>query len=201
MSCASPTFRLAARIGSFARDERAAAAIEFAFIAPLMIGMYLATAEITQAVDTQRKVNRLASTVADLITQETKTDPAELQSILAIGSQVLQPYRRTAPGVRAEGIQVTDSGAKLVWAATFENGRFTMASVGKNAAASVPPEFNVAGTFVVKAVATLDYRPMLSWTAEQRAGLGLFGLFDSLAMGETIYLRPRVSTDVKCIGC
>lgn len=193
--------RLSATLCGFSRNGSGAAAVEFALIAPLMIAMYLMTVEITQAIDTARKVSRLADTVADLITQETKTNPDELKAILSIGGQVLQPYRRTAPTVTAEGIQVTSSGAKVVWAAKFENGRFSMIPVGKNSKAAVPPELDFPDTFVVRAEARLDYRPMITWSAEQKAGLGIGGMFDSIQMAEAFYLRPRASTDVKCVGC
>lgn len=192
---------LIGRIADFAHDARGAAALEFAFIAPLMIAMYFVTVEVTQAIDTNRKLTRLSSTVADLITQETKTRPEDLKAILSIGDQVLQPYRRTVADIRAEGIQVTSSGAKVVWAAKFEKGKFSMVSVGKNAKTTVPPEFNADDTFVVKAEASLDYRPLIAWTAEKNGGAGFLGAFDGIRMSDVFYLRPRVSTEVKCEGC
>ena len=48
-------------------DKRGVAAVEFAFIAPLLLCMYFVTMEVGQAIETNKKVGRVGSMVADLI--------------------------------------------------------------------------------------------------------------------------------------
>ena len=55
----------AARLPRFKSDENAVAAVEFALILPLLIVLYIGTAELTQAISVNRKVTHLASSLAD----------------------------------------------------------------------------------------------------------------------------------------
>ena len=47
----------------------------------------------------------------------------------------------------------------------------------------------------------LDYRPMITWTAEQKAATGLLAAFDNIEMKEVYYLRPRMSSSIECSTC
>ena len=58
------------RIARLLGDRRGAAAIEFAFIAPLLLSMYLVTMEVSQAIEVNKKIARVGSMVADLVTQQ-----------------------------------------------------------------------------------------------------------------------------------
>ena len=59
-----------ARAMRFCSDRRGVAAIEFAFIVPVLLIMYFVTMEASQAIETSKKVSRIGSMVADLITQQ-----------------------------------------------------------------------------------------------------------------------------------
>src|SRR5215475_8949091 len=62
----APLGRLVARFGE---DQRGVSAVEFAMLLPLMLTLYLGTAEISLAVGTDRKVTLTTRTVADLASQ------------------------------------------------------------------------------------------------------------------------------------
>src|SRR6188472_3951655 len=51
-------------------DKRGVAAVEFAFIAPLLFIMYFLTLEVSLGIESNKKVGRIGSMVADLITQQ-----------------------------------------------------------------------------------------------------------------------------------
>ncbi|WP_342214186.1 TadE/TadG family type IV pilus assembly protein [Aminobacter anthyllidis] len=51
-------------------DKRGVAAIEFAIIAPLLLSLYFVTMEVSQGIETNKKVSRVGSMVADLVTQQ-----------------------------------------------------------------------------------------------------------------------------------
>jgi Flp pilus assembly protein TadG len=53
-------------ISRFARDRRGVSAVEFAFIAPVMIGLYLGCAEISDGVAADRKVSLVAGALSNL---------------------------------------------------------------------------------------------------------------------------------------
>ena len=69
------------------RDRRGVAAIEFAFIVPVLLCMYFITMEASQGLVTDKKVSRIGSMVADLITQ---TEAAKLRGVTrpAIGDLI-----------------------------------------------------------------------------------------------------------------
>ena len=55
----------------FWSDRRGIAAVEFALIMPILLIMYFLTMEASQAIETSKKVSRIGSMVADLVTQQT----------------------------------------------------------------------------------------------------------------------------------
>jgi Flp pilus assembly protein TadG len=67
--------RLATRAESLAqrlsKDKRGIAAVEFAFILPIMLTLYLGCVEVTQGVIANRQITAIARTVADLASQQT----------------------------------------------------------------------------------------------------------------------------------
>ena len=65
--------KLRAWIARAAADRRGVAAIEFALVAPLLLCMYFVTMEVSQAIETNKKVSRIGSMVADLVTQQQQT--------------------------------------------------------------------------------------------------------------------------------
>ena len=84
-----------ARAMRFCSDRRGVAAIEFAFIVPVLLIMYFVTMEASQAIETSKKVSRVGSMVADLITQQQTIVAADIDAIMKIGTSTLQPYDRS----------------------------------------------------------------------------------------------------------
>ncbi|MBE0692234.1 MAG: pilus assembly protein, partial [Aquamicrobium sp.] len=60
------------KLGGVIADRRGVAAIEFAFIAPLLLMLYFVTMEVAQGIETNKKVSRVGSMVADLVTQQSR---------------------------------------------------------------------------------------------------------------------------------
>lgn len=86
-------------IGAVARRFRRAAgglaAIEFAMILPLLLLMFVSTIEIARGFDERRKVDRLAATICDVLSQQTTAKPvatSTLASLLAAAPAMTEPY-------------------------------------------------------------------------------------------------------------
>src|SRR3954452_22450510 len=102
----------------FWSNRRGVAAVEFALIAPVLLVMYFITMEASQAIETSKKVSRIGSMVADLVTQQTSVVKADLDAIMKIGTSTLQPYTRSKPSITITAIQVTDETTpkvQVVW--------------------------------------------------------------------------------------
>lgn len=192
-----------ARAMRFCIDRRGVAAIEFAFIVPVLLVMYFVTMEASQAIETSKKVSRIGSMVADLVTQQNTITKADLDAIMKIGTSTLQPYNRSTPKVIITAIQVTTDPApkvQVVWSRKLDNGA-SSADAAKDSITTVPTALKIAGTFLVRVESDLAYQPIITWSADSQERLGLTSAFSHISMGETYYLRPRRSTTVPCSDC
>lgn len=187
----------------FVGSRRGVAAIEFAFIAPLLLTMYFVTMEIAPAIDANKKVGRSASMVADLVTQQQSISKTEVEAIMAIGEATLRPYNRTNLTVIVTAIRITDEETPRVlvaWSRKMVNGAFSQ-DAAKDTVTTVPPALRIKGSFLIRVQSALDYRPMITWTADQKATTGLLAAFDKINMKEIYYLRPRMSASIDCTTC
>ncbi|GHD15392.1 TadE/TadG family type IV pilus assembly protein [Tianweitania populi] len=196
-------WNLNAHVITFIRDQRGAAAIEFAFVVPILLCMYLMTMEISQAIETNKKLGRAGTLVGDLVTQQAEVTSSELDGILQIGDSLLQPYNRTKPVITVTAINVerdTRSRAlagKVSWSRRMAGNTFA-ATTAKEV--DVPDFLLIEGTFVIRVDAALNYEPVLLNAAKGNA-LGIGAAFDGISMGETYFMRPRRSTTIPCTGC
>jgi Flp pilus assembly protein TadG len=192
-----------ARAMRFCIDRRGVAAIEFAFIVPVLLVMYFVTMEASQAIETSKKVSRIGSMVADLVTQQNTITKADLDAIMKIGTSTLQPYNRSTPKIIITAIQVTTDPTpkvQVVWSRKLDNGA-SSADAAKDSITTVPTALKIAGTFLVRVESDLAYQPIITWSTDSQERLGLTSAFSHISMGETYYLRPRRSTTVPCSDC
>lgn len=196
--------RLGNAIGRLARDCRGVAAIEFAFVVPVLLGLYFMTMEISQGIEANKKTGRIASMVADLITQQPQSIPrSEIDAIMLIGGSVIQPYNRTSPSIYVTAIEITTDATpkvRVVWSRKLVNDAASK-HINAGTATTVPDKLKVPGTFLIRVEAELDYKPVLTWSAEEKKSSGLASAFDSIEMKERYYLRPRMSHQILCNDC
>ena len=199
--------QLRVTMSALVRDRSGVAAIEFAFVVPILLCMYFMTMEISQAVETNKKLGRAGNLVGDLVTQQAEITSSEIDGILQIGEALLQPYKH-GPTITVTAINIgPDPETKkptgtVLWSRrmeTDEENRKTFKAASPSDA-TVPSFLNVSGTFVIRVDAALNYKPVLLGDAQGDA-LGIGSAFDGIAMGETYYMRPRRSTTIECKDC
>jgi len=197
------TRELVRRVGRALADRRGVAAVEFAFVVPLLLSMYFVTMEVSQGIETNKKVSRIASMVADLVTQQQTVTKSELDAMMRIGESLLQPYNRSQPKIVITAIEITDETTpkvKVAWSRKLVNGTAS-ADAAKGTSTTVPTALNTRGSFLVRVESFLEYTPVITWAAADKQPLGLAGAFDNISMKETYYLRPRMSAQVTCSDC
>ena len=95
------TSRTSQFLRSFGRDRRGASAIEFALIAPLMLGLYIGCVEISDGVAADRKVTLTAGALANLTAQVTTISTVDMDNILPRRPRscppTRDPFRRKCP--------------------------------------------------------------------------------------------------------
>lgn len=196
------TLRIA--MGTFGRDRRGVAAVEFAFLAPILLVMYFVTMEASQAIEVNKKVSRLGSMVADLVAQAGGTvTKSDIQGIMDIGQTTLLPYARSKPTITVTGLQISTDAtpkARVAWSRKLENGTFG-SGITTGTEIAIPPALAIAGTFLVKVDSNLGYKPLIVWATGGQQALGLTDALNNIAMGESYLLRPRTVARLDCSDC
>ncbi|MDH6230976.1 Flp pilus assembly protein TadG [Mesorhizobium soli] len=185
-------------------DRRGIAAVEFALIAPLLLCVYFVSMELSLGLETSKKVNRIGSMVADLVTQQPgKIAKADVEAMMQLGQAILQPYNRSTPTIIVSEVQITNEATPkvlVVWSRQIANGVYSTPYVAQSPT-TIPDQLKIKGTYLIRVTSTLNYKPLITWDASQKKTLGLLSAFDSISMGGTYYLRPRMSADVSCSDC
>ena len=78
--------------GRFRRSEKGLAALEFALILPVLVSMLFGMGELSLAVFCRTDVTQVASTVADLIAQESTVASTDLSNVYNAANTILYPY-------------------------------------------------------------------------------------------------------------
>ncbi len=195
------TFRQ--EIRNLVGNEKGVAAIEFAFIAPILLTLYFVTMEVAQAVESNRKVGRAASMIADLVTQQQTIKKTELDAIMQIGLSIMQPYGRTTPEFVITAIEITDEDSpkvKVAWSRKLVNGTASR-DLSAGTITTIPSKLKIRDSFLIKVETNLNYKPIITYSATQKETLGLMGAFDNITMSERYFLRPRQSSSIPCDDC
>ncbi|MBE7183151.1 MAG: pilus assembly protein [Methylobacterium mesophilicum] len=190
----------------FLRDRRGVAAVEFAILAPVLFCMYFLTMEAGQAIETDKKVGRVGSMVADLVTQQQSGVPMtreQLTAIMRIGTAIVQPYNRSTPEVVVTAIQMSDSEAPeatVAWSGQLVNDQYSR-PYSPGSKTTVPDRLLTRKGFLIRVESRLGYKPVITWSASEQKTLGFLAPFNQLNMSETYYLRPRQTNEIPCPAC
>jgi Flp pilus assembly protein TadG len=172
----------------FACDRRGMSAVEFAFIAPLLILMYVGLAEVGTALTIYRRTATVAMTASDLTAQVKSLKTADLQDIVGASSSILAPYASTSPTplkiVISSVVADENNSGKVAWSYA-SNGATAR---GVNSAYAVPNGLTEAGTSVIVSEIAYAFTPLLD--LPQIFSPGAFDI------KRTFYSRPRRSLTV-----
>jgi Flp pilus assembly protein TadG len=173
-----PLIRRAAR---FARDRRAVTSLEFAILLPLLVGLYLGSAEVAQGIAIKRKVTLTAHAVADLSSQYTAINNGQMSNILNAASAIIAPYTSSNLQATVSEISINAQGqATVVWSDSL-NG--TALPIGQSV--MVPSALAVPNTFLILGQAQYSDSPTTGYV-----------LTNALTLSDQIFLMPRQSTSV-----
>ncbi|MFZ8477813.1 TadE/TadG family type IV pilus assembly protein, partial [Staphylococcus aureus] len=79
------------------RNERGAAAVEFAFIAPIVSTMFIGAVELSQVLTVDRRAAQVATTMADLVARTNASiSQSNMTDIMKVGGFIMLPYRSSA---------------------------------------------------------------------------------------------------------
>ena len=129
------------------------AALEFALVAPVLIVLYLATAEVSLALMANRKLGLSTAAMAELTSHSGTIDQATVVGILSASRAMLEPFDASSLTQRVSALVVDADGvARVAWSV----GAGVEARAG-GAAVDVPAYLRRPGDGLVMAETQLDY--------------------------------------------
>lgn len=168
------------RISRLAHDQRGVSAVEFALLAPVMIGLYFGCAEVADGVGADRKVSLISAALANLSAQVTTISSTDMTNILDASSAIIVPYASSKLKLTVTCIKIDASKVATVkWSATRggtvrPNGAYTFDSSSAALA--------VANSYLILAEASFAYTPTVGYT-----------ISGTLTLSDKMFMSPRIS--------
>jgi Flp pilus assembly protein TadG len=178
-------------------DKRGVAAVEFAFIVPIMFFMFMGAVELSQAITVDRRVTQAASSIADLAARkETSINQSEIADIMRIGGYIMAPYKQAPLQVIVRNVSSSSTDAtqtKQSWQCTFSAAGTnpTPVCTCMNETYAVPAGLVTTTDSVVVAEINYTYTPLIFdyfLTRTLSSGAGGPGTY---TLSEKIFMKPR----------
>jgi hypothetical protein len=169
------------------RDARGVAAIEMAFIFPVMVILYLGLIDVTNFLQVNRRVTLTASTLADLVTQADSTiTTADIDGIFESARAIFEPMAVEGISLNLWDFRMQDGAPTKIW--EYTNGTSCGAEpTGGDDMESLMED----GNDIV--VARVCY--------QQDAIIGTMFGASTIELDDELMLRPRQSTTLECTDC
>jgi len=161
----------------FGRDRRGVSAVEFAFIAPVMIGLYLGCAEISDGVSADRKVSLTAGALANLTSQITSITTTDMTNIFDASTAIIAPFSAGKLTMSVTCLSIdANKNAVVKWSAT-RNG------TAKSGTMTIPAALQVPNSQLIYSEVTYAYTPIVGYT-----------ISGTLTLEDHMYMTPRITS-------
>lgn len=184
-----------ALLRKFSKDERGISAVEFALLLPVMILIYAGVADVSRGVDANRKVNRVASVVGDLVSRQISVLPAQLDDIFTIGSTIMFPSV-TKPEMRISFLRVERVNNSNTFIVRLDWSRKTSRFIEKGTVKEkearrvyLPENLRKEPMNYIRVETQYTYMPLLS------------SVLPNIDMEEVYFASPRYSDVIPCPQC
>lgn len=161
---------------SLIRDRRGVSAVEFALLAPVMVAFYFGLSEFCQAYMAQKRMNHVASVIADLVSQDDQITTTEMNDIFGVSRTLMAPFPTARLTQRVSSVTVNSSGqARVDWSRGSG-----VAARATSSTVTLPANLVANGESVIMSEVVYDYDSPVDYLMP---GLTRFT--------QTYYLRPR----------
>lgn len=157
----------------FARQDRGVAAVEFAFLLPVMIALYAGTADVSRGLAIHWKMVSLSRTLADLTSQSIEITNQGMTDIFRASRSVLAPYDGLAPRMMVASVVIGPNRiGRVCWSDGDNANRPAPGSTF-----ALPTGLDIANTSLIVARASVTSDRLI--------------LFPLSLDTQTVYFRPR----------
>ena len=166
--------------------------MEFALILPFLLILLIGMSETTTALNTDRKVSQVASSVADLVAQTETVNSSEVSNIMKAADAIMDPYDSSVLKVTIASIGFDDEGkAEVLWSVDQDGSTPTSWVKGQTPPIDIPETIAIPDTTLIVGKTSYVHVPMFASLVQN-----IFPRATSILMGDTYFLRPRLSTEV-----
>jgi len=173
----------------FVAERGGVSAVEFALILPLMLLIYAGCGELTSALVLDRKVSRAASTISDLVAQQTSINSSSMANIFDAATAIFEPYRTSTAKLVVVVVNVTSSGQTVVWSQA-RNDTAAPANTAPPSGLTVPSAIATTTGQVVVGRVTYAYSSPFANVMKSITGS------DTYNLSHVFYLKPRQGTTI-----
>lgn len=163
----------------FVASTRGIAAVEFAFILPIMLVLLLSSFDASRAVAIYMKVRAANAALADISNQFTTIHDADMTNILGATSVVLAPYSSSPVVAVVSELQLISAGhAKVIWSDTLNGTALTVGS-----SVTIPSAFT--NSYLILCTVNYTYTPFSNFLISQ-----------PVTLTDTLYTIPRTGASI-----
>ncbi|MCE9523445.1 MAG: pilus assembly protein [Alphaproteobacteria bacterium] len=168
-------------IKRFRTDIAGVSAIEFAFVLWPMVITLFGVSEIANYILAARKVSNIASSAADLVTQDTVITDVEMDDIMGALDVILRPFDPTEAKIVISHVVADNNGNTTVDWSDARNAP----PRAEGSPVTVPDDIVPDNQGIIMTEVSFTYKT-------------LFGMFltDGLTVSDKFYLKPRRSTTI-----
>ncbi|MEJ8476205.1 TadE/TadG family type IV pilus assembly protein [Roseibium algae] len=180
------------RIHRFAVDKTAVAAVEFALILPFLLLLLIGMAETTSALNQDRRVSQVASSVTDLVAQSKSMSSNDMTDIMKAVGAIMAPYNSAALEVIVASVTFDDEGEpKVDWSVNKDGNTPDTWIKGQKPPIDIPETISIAGTSLVFGSASYKFIPKFAGLSDS-----IFPGAALIQMGDHYFLKPRITATV-----
>lgn len=176
------------RFRRLARDRSGTSGVEFAIVLPILLLLLVGTVDLGHALTVSRKIDEIASTTGDMISQQGSWTKSDVANLLSGASFILQPYDTTGLTITVAVDDISSSGnATVNWSAALNTSAL---NYGATTPVDVPSQIKEAGVQVV--VTQVQYK----LTTPVSALFASFTGTDGYSFDRHFFNRPRAGDTI-----
>jgi Flp pilus assembly protein TadG len=185
-----------AKIARLRADVAGTSAVEFAFLLPIMILLFVGGAQWTEAITIKRKVQLVSRTIGDLVAQDTTITDPEMATIFTAAAAVAQPFPTGPLQVIVSCVAIDANGnAKIGWSESSPSGAAHPINSTVTlpwTASTIKNTMNMANTKMVWSEARYTYTPPIAFKLFGSTNTGAIPLKD-----QTFFRQRTGSTIIR----
>ena len=175
-------------LGRLRADRSGVSAIEFVLIFPILVVLFAGTVDFGQALMVSRKMNQIAGTLGDMVSQKSSWKATEIAAVITGAATIIQPFDDDALKIQVAIVDVaSDLTTKVNWAKALGETALT-----KNAASpvTIPTDIAESGVQLIAVRATYELTTPFSSLLSPVTGVS------SYHYNKTFIMRPRIKDTV-----